>query len=207
MLPFPASTTYMKLQQGFPNGVWQQELMNLNVLFQSAGGGDEKAEKRLFEQLSARFRLLARHRIWNGADAEEIAQEALMTVAREYRRVQITASFSAWAHKILDNRVLAYIQSAKRQAGRTEKLSEETENRGRPMSAEDGVLRRQLLDCFRQVAEPNRRYARILNLHYQGYGTEDICRRLSITPSNFYSILSRARALLRRCLEREEEHL
>ena len=33
-----------------------------------------------FEYLSARFRLIATHRIWRAQDAEEIAQDALLTI-------------------------------------------------------------------------------------------------------------------------------
>ena len=64
------------------------------------------------------------------------------------------------------------------------------------------ALERQLLDCLRALNRSNGRHARILNLHYQGYSVEEICRRLSLTRTNFYTILSRARTILLACLEK-----
>ncbi|MCP4703685.1 MAG: hypothetical protein GY865_03665, partial [candidate division Zixibacteria bacterium] len=48
----------------------------------------------------------------------------------------------------------------------------------------------------------NRRHARILNLHFLGYTTEEICSRLEITKTNMYSLLSRARSMLELCLNK-----
>jgi DNA-directed RNA polymerase specialized sigma24 family protein len=50
----------------------------------------------------------------------------------------------------------------------------------------------------------NPRYARVLNLIHLGYNTEEICRRMKLTRSNLYSIVSRARALLSDCVFGEE---
>jgi DNA-directed RNA polymerase specialized sigma24 family protein len=47
------------------------------------------------------------------------------------------------------------------------------------------------------------RHARILVMKYQGYRTAEICERMSITPNNLYVTLSRARAMLKACLEKE----
>ncbi|MDH4034538.1 MAG: hypothetical protein OEV80_12145, partial [candidate division Zixibacteria bacterium] len=65
----------------------------------------------------------------------------------------------------------------------------------------DPALKRRLLDCLKKIRSTNLRYARILNLQYQGFDTEDVCRRLAVTRSNLYSLLSRARTVLELCLE------
>jgi len=59
--------------------------VDINALHSAASRGDSQAEERLFEGLSARFRLFVRQRIRNQADAEEVVQETLMTIYKEYR--------------------------------------------------------------------------------------------------------------------------
>ena len=66
---------------------------------------------------------------------------------------------------------------------------------------ENPELTRQLILCLEKIHSVNKRYARILNLLSQGYNAKDICRRLGITRSNVFTITSRARSLLRHCLE------
>ena len=39
------------------------------------------------------------------------------------------------------------------------------------------------------------------NLIQQGYKSDEICRKLRVTPNNFYVILSRGRQLMKMCLE------
>ncbi len=113
-----------------------------------------------------------------------------------------TASFAAWAYKVLDNRILASRQRSQRQAQRLSHSPENSDPPGPGLGTADPVLKRKLQDCLRLVARSNTRYARALNLHYQGYETDEICRRLDTKQNTFYSILSRARSLLETCLKK-----
>ena len=47
----------------------------------------------------------------------------------------------------------------------------------------------------------NNRFARVLNLVYQGYKNDEICQRLSINSGHFYVILGRSRERLRHFLD------
>ena len=51
--------------------------MEINSLYSQAVQSDKRAEIRLFENLTARFRLLVRRKVMNVHDGEEIVQEAL----------------------------------------------------------------------------------------------------------------------------------
>jgi RNA polymerase sigma factor (sigma-70 family) len=174
----------------------------LNYLYEMARSGNPDSERGLFECLSARFRLFARHRIWNETEADEVVQEALVTICREYKSLEVSHSFSAWAYKVLDNRLLNYLEAKRRRQNRT--ADEDSELDSIPGQTADFELRRQLLDCLKKIAAVNRRYSRALNLHAQGYGTDDICRRIDIGENTFYSMLHRGRALLQRCLDTGE---
>jgi len=174
--------------------------MNLVNLYMAASAGDKNAEKRLFSYLTVRFRAIAYLKIGNHHDAEEIAQDALMVIAKEYKKQEFEQSFISWAYRIFDNRILGFIGRKKRRAD-LDKKAEKTGVLGSKQTNPDPNFEIQLSDCLGKVKATNDRYARILALHYEGYDTEEICRKLKLSPGNLYMILSRARAMLKRCLE------
>ena len=90
----------------------------INELHASAAAGDTQAQNQLFAELTDRFRLFAHLKLGNSDDAEELVQSALATVASEYRDLKVTTSFAAWAHKVVENKYLAYLRSRGRQRGR-----------------------------------------------------------------------------------------
>ena len=173
--------------------------MDLNELYNSARSGQQSAEDDLFHNLSVRLRVIANHKIWDENDAEDVAQEALAYIAREYNKIEIRTSFAAWAAKVLDNRVLSYIKGKRAQKERVEALPDTDQHSAIPDC--DAELKVALLDCLKKIARANPRYARIINLHYQGYTTGEVCSRLNMTPNNSYVALSRARSMLTTCLE------
>ncbi len=176
--------------------------MNLNDLHQKACAGGKDAEDHLFQILSARFRLVARHRIWHREDAQEVVQDSLATVIQKYRDVKIDTSFAAWAQRVLDLNILEYIRKKGHLAKRFEPMPEKETT-----SMADNInpsLKMKLLHCLKKLSRVNRRHARILVFIYQGYGVEEICRMLKLTVNNYYSVLSRARDMLELCLEKGE---
>lgn len=172
---------------------------NINEIYQFAAGGDSKAETELFNVLTDRFRLFAHLRVWNREEAEDLVQEALAVVAAEYRAVKIESSFAAWTHKIMENRILGYIQKRRREHGRV--ISGETNEYLRASWTPDPTLRLRLLDCLRKVCKANPRYARIINLHHLGFSRQEISGKLGITLDQSYVVMSRARAMLKECFE------
>lgn len=174
---------------------------DINYLCKLVRDGDAAKEKQLFKLLSEKFLYFALHRIWDRADAEEIVQEALMTIHREYTKVEFTVSFAAWAYKVLNNKVLDYIQT-KRRRGVLMNQAIKDKSIPRPaLQAENPELKRRLLYCLEKIGRNNIRYARILNLHYQGFSTTEICEKTKLSQSVFYTSLFRARILLISCLE------
>lgn len=173
--------------------------LQINDLYNLARSGDKSAERQLFELLLDRFRVYALQKVWSREDAEEIVQDALTTVSTEYRTIEISTSFAAWAHKVLEYRFLSYLKTKGRRQGRDVDLVDaELENSG---WTPDPTIKRRLLDCLNKVARANRRYARILNLHYIGYNRDEVCEKLVISKDQSYVLMSRARSLLRECLD------
>lgn len=173
---------------------------SINELFRLAANGDNKAETELFSTISDRFSLFAHQKVWNREEAEDLVQEAMAVVAAEYRTVKIETSFAAWAHKIMENRILGYIQKRRREKGRVA-----VGEHGAYLTASwtpDPSLRTRLLACLKKICLANRRYARIINLHQLGYSRNEICGMLDMTLDQSYVVMSRARGMLRDCLDK-----
>lgn len=171
-------------------------------IFVKAGQGDKAAEAELMEYLSVRFTFLAKQRV-RGNDANDIAQEACLTVLQKYRKDAPQDHPEAWAYTVLRNKIGNYYQKT---AGRpTESFDTAGTNDGPRMSAPtvDPEAIRKLRSCLRKLVRAHPRYARVLNLAYQGYTSTEISRRLGIRTSNFYMMLNRARNMLRQCLKGE----
>jgi RNA polymerase sigma factor (sigma-70 family) len=179
-----------------PNGGSQ---MNLNDLHKNASAGDKTAETRLFGKLLARFRLIARQRIGDSSDVEEVVQEALVVVARKYRDLKIEVSFGAWAQRVIDLGIKDFYRKKGRQESRRDQYVELLGSSD--LSEEDVNLKRRLLHCLKRLHRVNHRHARILNLAYLGFDMTEICQKLALTRNNSYSVLFRARQALKDCLE------
>ncbi len=173
--------------------------MDINELHKRASIGERSAEEDLFGQLTARFRLFARQRLWDKADIEEVVQESVKTIFEKYREIEFETSFAAWAYRVLNNKLMTFSATRGR---REKKIEEQIEQRQTIPDDSTGDLEERLLDCLNSLNLANKRHARILALHYQGFTVKEISTKLELTPSNFYTILSRARAMLAACLEK-----
>jgi RNA polymerase sigma-70 factor (ECF subfamily) len=179
-----------------------QSGVSINTLYQAVINGDSSAETKLFSELYEAFRLFVGQRVRDADEAEDIVQETLATVSRKYREVDFTISFSAWAYRILEFKLLHHYRSKRH----FRRLMEGVRREDLPTSVEpeDIELRNALIECLRKINQVNARYARILALRYQGYTTDEMSGFLETTSHNIHNLLSRARALLKTCLERGE---
>ncbi|MEZ5359781.1 MAG: RNA polymerase sigma factor [Candidatus Zixiibacteriota bacterium] len=173
----------------------------IETLFLRARGGEKSAQNELFGALSARFQLIAQKRVWDNQDAEEIAQDALMTVFDKYMEAQTHSGYTAWAYKVLSNKILHYYRTNSRHSEKmtiTDKIEMFAES-----WTPDPTFESKIKNCLQKVIKTNSRYGRILVNCYHGYSPDEICDRVGLTKTNFYSILSRARSLLKQCLDKE----
>ena len=172
----------------------------IDSLYESASDGNKKSEEELFRYMTDRFRFFVRRRVGDIKDAEDIVQNALIAIAEKYRSIDYQTSFASWAYKVLEYKTLDYFRSRGRHEDKMKNVSEEIQT-GHSLDI-DLSTKGQMLDCLGKIGEANRRFARILNLHYQGYTSDEICQKLTISKSNFYVVLSRARSMLELCLEK-----
>jgi len=153
------------------------------------------------------FLALAKRRIRNEHDAEEIAQEALITVVEKFPALDIQKSFLQWAFGILRNKIGNYYQGRDRRARREQGEGEES-LRHRPADDWDPlalVAERELGDkltrCWARLKPQCRE---LLGLLYRGASREEIFARY---PQYHYKVVNtkifRCRNYLKRLLRQE----
>jgi RNA polymerase sigma factor (sigma-70 family) len=175
----------------------------MDELVARARDGDKAAEQHILQHLLVRFELFAKRRIRDGDTSRDIAQEACVTVLAKYKTEVFTTGFGPWAYGVLRMKIGNHIQKAKTER---QNISHEfaVDTIAGQSADIDCELKMKLIECLKKISDKNSRYARVLNLTYQGFKTDEICSRLGITPGNFYVILKRGRSMLRLCLDKGE---
>lgn len=169
----------------------------MDELVKKARNGDEKAEQELFRELLVRFQLFAARKV-DERNADEVAQQACVTILEKYRSEEFTVSFQAWAYGVLKMTVRQFLRDRGRQSAKEAHIPPDIDLP--ESSVPNPMLRRYLLECVRKLATKFRKYARIVNLHYQGYDTGEICQRLGVNREQYYVYVGRGRSMLRDCL-------
>ncbi|MCP4704969.1 MAG: sigma-70 family RNA polymerase sigma factor [candidate division Zixibacteria bacterium] len=173
---------------------------NINILYADFLNGDKTAENKLLSHLTVSFRLFTKHKIWDEHDSEEIVQDALMTIIDKCRKIEFEASFAVWAYRVLNNKIMNYVTTKQTRKRLTEQHG--SFNNRPSYQCHNVELKIRLKECFNKINKINSDHARILNLKYQGYSTDEICKILKITRNNMYVKLSRARTALEICLKK-----
>lgn len=174
--------------------------MEINALYEAARDGDRQAEERLFVELGESFRLYLRQRIQNNQDAQEVVQDVLLTIADKYKEVRIEKSFAAWAYKVFEHKLFTYYRAKRTRQSKFVEM-DDGEVAGQAYTP-DPELKRRIDECLKNISRANKRYAEILDLHFQGYSGDEIGEKLGASKNSVLICLSRARARLKQCLEK-----
>ena len=183
----------------FHKAMAHDQPVSLNDLCTRTLNGDADAENAIFERLSVSFRALARRYV--GAEAgDDVAQEACATVLAKFRTEKYEKSFAAWCHGVIRMTVRRYIHRQHQQSEReTELVFEPAAADTRPA---DAGLREALETCLQDILAHSQTYARVLNLSFHGFKTQEVCVRLNITSNHYYVSLNRGREMLKKCLDK-----
>jgi RNA polymerase sigma factor (sigma-70 family) len=174
------------------------------VLLDRYRSGDLAAGDEISRYLSRLFLAIARRHIRNRETAEDVSQEACLAVVDKCRTATFTICPLRWAHGVLRMRIRAYYRKRQRDRRLFEGGST-TEMAPAPCNLEyDNLLESSLITCLRKVFAAKPRYARILCLSYQGYDSDEICAKLKVSKKNLWALLSKARSMLRKCLDSDE---
>jgi len=182
---------------------------DLDSLLTRAQAGDVRAFEDLLRGHLPQIRRFARAFAEVEADADDLAQEALVKVYKSMRLFRYQSAFSTWLYAVVRN---AFLDAAKSRAGR---------QRGREDALEDRHLRTRseapLADESMQAEEEKNRVWRALRrvppefrsalvlFDLEGHTYDELAAIEGVAVGTVKSRLFRGRALLRKLLGEEQE--
>ena len=146
-------------------------------VFQAAAG-DRAAAQQLLLELLPRVRNLARYLVWNDADVDDIAQLALVEIARSFGNYRGEGALSSWADRITMRVTLHHIRKKRSDERRRSALSPDLHVVGGTDQPDDYTLRRQAARYLDELPE-DQRQAVVLH-HVVGLSMPELATELGI---------------------------
>jgi len=156
-------------------------------------------------------------RVRDPAVAEELVQETFLAALKGRDKFRRKSSGQTWLTAILKHKIIDYFRKGHREAASEQietvaaSVKDFFQNNGRwkilPGKWDDDpekiFRQREFLQVFyRCLAELPERLARAFRLReMEGLSTDELCKRMDITPTNSWVMLYRARMHLQRCLD------
>lgn len=176
----------------------RQILTELLVL--KAQGGDDHAFSELYELWAPDLRRLAMVEVERAGPADDVAQDAWVTIAKSLRRLDDPACFPSWAFRILKRRCADWIRRQQLDRIRADALATTVADETHPLpySEPDTVI------VLREVIGRLDRDARtLLHLFYeQEFPVAEIAEVLDVPVGTVKSRLFALRETLKQKLER-----
>jgi RNA polymerase sigma-70 factor, ECF subfamily len=169
--------------------------------------GDTGAFERIYQLHCRRVYALCLRMAGNPTEAEDLTQEAFLTVLRKIRTFRGESAFSTWLHRITVNLVLMRFRRKKPLESSPEQSSEPESDRGGlrerlggPDSQLAGSIDRVNLERAIEQLSPSHKL--VVELHdIQGYKHKEIAKIMDWSIGNSKAQLHRARKRLRELLQ------
>lgn len=167
--------------------------------------GDVAAFERLVEPHLPRVRRFARSMVSDPADADDIAQDALLKAYLGIRNYRHRSSFSTWLYRIVRNTCIDAARSAyRKRRDRSEPLGDDNEPEagaeGRPEHALQLARQRERLWAALRRLPPEYRTA-VLLFDLEGFAQDEVAAIEAVSVGTVKSRISRGRKQLRTLLE------
>ena len=164
-------------------------------LLRRVGEGDPAAIQAMVARKLPRMLTLAQRMLGDAAEAEDVAQEAMLRAWRQAPRwTPGQARFDTWLHRVGLN--LCYDRLRRRREIATDVLPDRIDDGPAPdrglLAAETGAQVQTALSCL-----PERQREAIVLCHYQELGNIEAAALMEISVEALESLLSRGRRALR----------
>jgi len=157
--------------------------------------GDQSAARLLTERHLGRVLALATRMLRDTAEAEDVAQEALLRAWRNAAKWEPgRAKFSTWLHKVALN--LCYDRLRKRKSASLDEVAEPVDDRASVQQDMEASERLAVLQTA-IAALPERQRAAIQLRHFEERGNDETAEILGVSVEAVESLLSRGRRALR----------
>lgn len=156
-------------------------------------------------------------RVGKADAAEELVQETFLAAIRAQKKFEGRSTEKTWLYSILKHKIIDHFRNKKKYVTKTndkdyveitDQFFDENGNWSmRPaqwnVNPMEAYEQKEFLDVFYQCLSqvPERLADAFVYREIDGLSTEEICKVLNITTSNFWVMIYRARMILRRCMD------
>lgn len=161
--------------------------------------GDPAAQRTLYRKYAAKMLGVCKRYVRNTEEAEDILQEAFITVFEKLTQYKGLGSFEGWIRRIVVHRAIEYLR--KNNAKYTHVSIDDAVND--PVSSEDVLASIASKDLLEMILELPPVYKMVFNLYvFEGFKHREISDLLGISEGTSKSNLSGARAFLKKRINR-----
>jgi RNA polymerase sigma-70 factor, ECF subfamily len=204
---FPASRrVFSERRAARVRGVAEKD--DLRALISEAQDGHVRAFELLVSSHLPQVRRFARAFARSDADADDLAQEALVKVYKSLRSFRFQSSFKTWLYSVVRH---VFLDAVRSREGRTRSLEEalpkdHTQVASQSESADEGLARseerQRLWRALREL--PSEFRPAVVLFDVEGHSYEEVAAVEGVPIGTVKSRLSRGRALLRTLLAAEQ---
>lgn len=170
--------------------------MSLEQLIQKCKNNDTKAQSDLYKLFSSKLFALSLKYSRNYAEAEDVLQDAFMTIFNKIEQYKGKGSLEGWLKRIVINTALQRY----REKGLFDIVNEESLKEEVVVDIENEEIDIDFL--LKTIQELPDRYRLVFNLYVlDGYSHKEISEMLGITTGTTKSNLARARMILKEKIE------
>ncbi|MDO3693919.1 RNA polymerase sigma factor [Wenyingzhuangia sp. chi5] len=173
--------------------------MDIKKLIKECQQNKTQSQSKLYELFAPKLYAVCYKYSRNQAEAEDTLHDGFITILKKINQFQYKGSFEGWMKRIIINTAL--------EKYRKEKvfplISEEIEDEVEVEIDEENTSIDELLACIQKL--PNR-YRLVFNLYVlDGYSHKEIAKMLEISEGTSKSNLSRAKMILKKALENNQQ--
>lgn len=173
----------------------------LELIIKGCIENDRQSQKELYSNYYSYAMSICLRYTGNQADAVEVLNDGFFKVFSNIKKFEIDKPFKPWLRRILVNSCLDHIKKN----AKHNQLADITEAEVSQSSLDAPDHNLNYEEILAKIGQLSPAYRAVFNLYViDGYKHNEIAKELGITESTSKSNLTRAKAILRSMLEREE---